>query len=277
MLNAFEGPEHLPFTFDGANGGAVLLTHGFPGSAKEMRPIAHALNDAGWTTHGVLLPGFGPAIETLGERQHTEWQQTVSTALAELQASYSPVIVAGNSMGGALSIHAAAKHGADGLILFAPFWTLDNLLWKALPVLRYIIPKFKPFKLIKPDFDDPEFQKGTRNFMPNADFSDPEFRKQTLNLEVDTRVFANIRAAGMDGYHAAPDIHVPTLIIQGSEDELVTPTATSQLIDRLNGENTYIRVAAPHNPLDPEKPYWPTVVESVLAFSSQFVPLAAQS
>ncbi len=270
MLDAFQEPEHLPFLFEAEGNRAALLTHGFPGSAKEMRPVAQLLHDMGWTTQGVLLPGFGPEIETIMEKKHTDWQQTVDTALAQLRHNHDTVLLIGNSMGGALSIQAAAKHGADGLMLFAPFWTIDHILWKALPVLKHVIPRFKPFSVFKPDFQDPEFQKGTRNFFPNADFDDPEFQRMTLNMEIQTSVFDQIRNAGLGGYEAAPDVKVSTLVIQGTGDDLVKPEVTQKLLDRLGGTVTYREVDAPHNPIDPAQASWEQVADHIRIFTQQF-------
>jgi esterase/lipase len=270
MLNAFEGEAHRPFHFEGINGGAVLLTHGFPGSPKEMRPVADIFHAMGWTTHGVLLPGFGPEIETIDQRTHNDWLHAVEGALKSLRRDHDTVILVGNSMGGALSIQAASRNEVDGLVLFAPFWKVDHFLWNALPVLKYVLPKFKPFRLFKPDFDDPEFQKGTRNFMPNADFDDPEFRQQTLNLEINTRIFDNIRIVGANAFEMAPGVDVPTLVIQGNGDDLVDASATQKLVGRIRGPVTYLEVDEAHNPLQPEKDYWPQVIASLQTFIPQF-------
>lgn len=265
-INAFEGVEHQPFLFEGTSDHAVLLVHGFPGSAKEMRPLAEAIKALGWTAKGVLLPGFGPEIETIEQKSHVDWENHVDTALLELKKTHTTVVIIGNSMGGALSIQAVARHHADGLILFAPFWTIDHFLWKALPVLKHVIRRFKPFSLFKPDFQDPEFQKGTKNFFPNADFDDPEFQRQTLEMEINTNVFDQIRAAGQGGYELAPQVNVPTLVIQGKDDELVKPQVTQQLLNRLGGPLEYLEVDAPHNPLSPDKDYWSDVVSHVEAY-----------
>jgi esterase/lipase len=267
-IDAFAGEEHQPFRLEGANGCAALLVHGFPGSAKEMRPVADLLHTQGWTAHGILLPGFGPDIKTLGTRSADEWLGAVEGATTDLRANHDTILLVGNSMGGGLSIQAAARSGADGLVLFAPFWKINNFLWTALPVLRYVIPKFKPFSIFKPDFNDPDFQQGTRNFMPNADFDDPEFQRQTLELEVDTRIFANIRAVGARGYDLAAAVHAPSLIIQGDTDDLVTPENTARLRDRLQGDVSYLEVAANHNPLDPTADYWPEVVAAIEQFTA---------
>lgn len=271
MIDAFNEPEHLPFLFESDGNCAALLIHGFPGSAKEMRPLAHELHKMGWTAQGILLPGFGPDIETLPEKSHDDWLTAVEAALTELQLHHDNVIVVGNSMGGALAIEAAAKHNADGIISFAPFYTIDHFLWKALPVLKHVIPRFRPFSIFKPDFQDPEFQKGTRNFLPDADFNDPEFQRMTLQMEIQTNVFAQIRRAGIGGYDSAPQVKAPVLVIQGSGDDLVKPETTQKLLNRFNGQLTYHEVNAPHNPLEPNATYWNEVIQYVGIFTEQFM------
>ncbi len=267
-VDAFQGDEHQPFWNQPtlAHGGA-LLVHGFPGSPAEMRGIATVLRERGWATRGILLPGFGPEIEKITEKKHTDWEKAVNQALNDLRQDYETVILVGNSMGGALSIQAAAHNAVDGLILFAPFWTVDNILWKVLPILKYVIPHFKPFKLFEPDFSDPEFQKGTRNFMPNADFDDPEFQRRTRELEIQTNVFAQIRNVGVAAYQLAPQVKVPTFVVQGANDELVTPDNTQKLIRRFSAPYEYIEIDAQHNLLDDNySDDWNYIVRHLQAF-----------
>lgn len=273
---SFNAPEHQPFFYEGTRDAAALLVHGFPGSAKEMRPVADILHGLGMTTQGLLLPGFGPELDTITERDHREWQATVENALLDLKAQYSTVLIVGNSMGGALSMWAAARYPVDGLILFAPFWKVDMFLWNALPVIKRLFPRVRPFRVFKPDFNDPEFQKGTRNFIPDADFDDPAFREATLNLEIHTNVFDQIRAVGAAGYKAAPHIMAPALVIQGSGDDLVSPKTTRKLITRL-ADMTYLEVDAPHNPIQPELDAWADVAHAIKTFAVNQLPIRAES
>lgn len=271
FAGAFTDKSHQPFTITGNQSVAVLLTHGFPGSPKEMRPIAEHIHETyGYTVQGILLPGFGPEIETIPDRNHAEWQQTVMHATRTLKDTHERVILAGNSMGGALSIYAAAHHTIDGLILFAPFWTIDHIGWKTLPFWARLFPSFKPFLVFKPKFHDPEFQRGVQNFITNPDFDDPEFQRQVREMRVYTTVFEQIRAAGLAGYEHAEQVRVPTLVIQGTEDELVRPKTTQKLLNRLGTNLTYVEVNAPHNPLQPELDCWPDVQRHVINFMQQF-------
>ena len=70
-IKPFQGDEHQPFHWNGGQP-AALLVHGFPGTPAEMRPLGTALHQAGWTVYGPLLPGFGPDIVTLFERDSVD-------------------------------------------------------------------------------------------------------------------------------------------------------------------------------------------------------------
>jgi len=262
---AFAGEEHKSFVWQGRRH-AALLIHGFPGTPAEMHPLAMALHERGWTVSAPLLPGFGTDIENLPVRTIKDWKRTVESALRELTASHEHIIIAGNSMGGALSIDLAARHQIHGLVLFAPFWHLDHILWRLLPVLRHIVPTFKPFRLFKPDFSDPEVQAGITRFLGDVDFSDPEVRKNILEFSVKVSIFDNIRQAGELGYAQATNISVPTLVIQGLQDELVQPVLTRQLITRLKGPVEYMEVEGDHVLIGEHNAVWPNIVRNIMQF-----------
>ena len=51
----------------------ALLLHGFPGTPAELRPLGQALAFAGVRAQAPLLPGFGPAMQRLGDVGAREW------------------------------------------------------------------------------------------------------------------------------------------------------------------------------------------------------------
>ncbi len=231
----FRAPIHQPFLMEGTNGKAALFVHGFPGTPAEMRPMADAFHQQGWTVSGILLPGFGAEIETLARRTHQEWAAAVSHGLAELRARFQRVVLIGFSLGGALSVQAAASGGADALIAISPFVRIKHVLWQALPVLKVIIPNFKPFSLIKPNFSDPDTRQSMRGFLGDVDFDDPTVQQGIRDFAIPTHMLDQIRAAGERAYRAAPRIEIPTLVIQGLADELVPPESTRALTARIPG------------------------------------------
>jgi carboxylesterase len=263
--NGFDGPEHQDFLWE--NGpGAALLVHGFPGSPAEMLAVAEWFHERGWTVRGLLLPGFGPQIETLLERDVTEWQMAVSTALAELKRDYERVVLVGNSMGGALAIAAASADPPERLVLFAPFWRLDHILWQILPVVRLAFPSFPIFRLFKLDFDDPETRRGIRRFLPDADLDDPAVQREIRDYRLPIKVFNEIRSAGIAAHRAAPNVNVPTLIFQGRQDDLVQPTLTRQLANRLGGPAELIEIDAPHDITKISPASWTVITPALMDF-----------
>jgi len=267
--DAFRDAHHQPFLWQSQTSPgerAALLVHGFPGTPYEMRPLAEHLHERDWTVKGVLLPGFGVEIDTLPDRQYVEWRLAVETALAELQATHKRVMLVGHSMGAALSIAAAARLKPDALILSAPFWKLDHVLWRALPVLRHVIPRFKPFRLFKPDFEDPETRDGIRTFMPHVDLDDPDIRRGILDFEVPVNMMEQVRRAGAGAGAAAPQVDSPALVLQGTRDELVRPQTTRRLLASFPQRPAYHEVDAEHNLLDSRESAWQDVVMIVDQF-----------
>jgi esterase/lipase len=254
----FEGEVHQPFHWE-LGEDAALLIHGYPGTSAEMRPVAKILHQSGWTVRGMLLPGFGNEIATLAAKRHGDWQMAVESELVSLQQYYKRVLLVGYSMGGALAINAAAKYRVDGLILFSPFVEVQHILWKALPVIRLAFPKVKIFRLMKPNFADPQTREGIRNFMPDADLDAPEVQAAILNFELPVAMFNEIRTLGQKAQKAASSIRVPSLVFQGLQDELVKAEGSRKLVQKMKGHVEYQEIDAPHEILNPVLEGWSTV------------------
>lgn len=273
QINPFQGEEHHAFTLQGGKP-AALLVHGFPGSPDEMRPLATTLHDAGWTTHALLLPGFGEDFDNVMQYNNDDWVNAVQTALTALQQSNAPVMLVAHSLGGALAIQVSAKTAPDALILTAPFWKVDHIAWKALPIIRYVFPQPKLFKYLRLDFNKPDIRDGIHNFMPDADLDDPQVQEAIINYRVPVKLFAQIYRAGQKAYRDAPQVNVPALILQGTQDELVKPHLTQQMIAQFTGERAYHEVNAEHDLISPNLPSWSRMQQLIRDFSRQITPEA---
>lgn len=269
-IKAFQGEEHQPFILNGGKP-AALFVHGFPGTPAEMRLPAATLHEAGWTVRAPLLPGFGTEIETIGEKTCADWLAVIEDELTALQREHHPVILVGNSMGGALSIQIAATrpNPPDALILFAPFWKVQHILWTLLPALRLIFPKPRLFRWIRLNLDDPEVQAGIREFMPDIDLDDPVAREAILDYRLPVNMFAQIHRAGEDAHRFAPRVKCPTLIVQGDEDELVRPWVTEKLAQRFNGAVTYHTVRGQHQLTTGDLEDWPQIQTHIRQFAGE--------
>lgn len=275
----FATPEHQPFYLPGGDT-AVLLVHGFPGTPAEMRPLGAFLHDAGCTVQGLLLPGFGPQLDTLEERAPADWITAVIAAAIQLRATHSRVVLGGLSMGAAVAVQAATRVAVDGLLLINPFWRLGpDWMTAVWPVLRHLIPGFQPFRLMSPDFDDPRFRAALQTFVPGADLSDPRVQTAVRQFSIPVSLLEKVGAAGQGAYDAAPLLPPrPILVLQGADDEVVPPVRTAKLRARLPAHR-YRELPGDHHLIDGEQDSWPVVQDAVLDLLAEVErrPMAAGS
>ena len=262
----FTSLNHKDFLLEGGHP-AALLIHGYPGTPMEMRPLADALHARGWTCRGLLLPGFGRQIETLPQRRWTEWLDAILDSLAILQKDHAPLLLVGHSLGGALAITAAARFPVDGLVLLAPFWRFRIPGWDLLPLAKHIIPRIKPFKLVKTEIDDPRLRKEIKDFLPELDLEDPQNRELIHDLVLPLAMFDELRQAGLACFRSAPGVTCPALVLQGAQDTTVYPGDTRRLVMRLAGPVRQGSVPGAHELVFAASPSFPRVVASVLSFA----------
>ena len=269
---AFQSPEHATYAWE-RGPQAVLLVHGFPGTPAEMRRVGEVFAHAGWSGQSLLLPGFGAEFAMLGHKRHTDWDAAIDDALAALQPRYRHIVIAGNSMGGALALRAAAMNKVDGVVLFAPFWRVDSWIDKLYPMAERILPKVRPF--VGANFSDPKFRNELQHFLPDADLADPAVQNAVRRLELPTRAIGQVRRAGQMGYAFSAQVTAPVLIFQGRGDVLVKPAVTQRLAARLPNLAGYVEVDGEHDLVRGIAPGWPTVAELLFRFAAQVAGDAA--
>jgi carboxylesterase len=133
-------PGAEPYRHEGGETG-VLLCHGFTGSPQSLRPWARCLAERGLTVSLPLLPGHGTRWEDLQLTGWQDWYAEVDRELRVLRERCARVFVAGLSMGGALALRLAAKHGQDiaGLVVVNPANKVHGLSAYTLPVTRHVV------------------------------------------------------------------------------------------------------------------------------------------
>ncbi|MFW6689917.1 alpha/beta hydrolase [Streptomyces sp. MAR4 CNX-425] len=132
-------PGAEPFRQPGGETGA-LVCHGFTGSPQSVRPWAEDLAARGLTVSMPLLPGHGTRWQDLQLTRWQDWYATVDRELRELSETCERVFLCGLSMGGALMLRLAARHGdaVAGVVAVNPLNKLHGLAPKALPVARFL-------------------------------------------------------------------------------------------------------------------------------------------
>jgi pimeloyl-ACP methyl ester carboxylesterase len=101
-----------------------LLLHGYADSADTWRPVLERLGAAGRPAMAIDLTGFGTASALEPGMMLPQWDELVAAAVSELSASVGggEVLVAGNSLGGCLSMRAAQSSELPiaGVVPIAP-------------------------------------------------------------------------------------------------------------------------------------------------------------
>lgn len=266
-LGLFDGDEHKAFLWQGGNP-AVLLVHGFMGTPAEMRPLACQLHQAGWTTQGLLLPGFGHQIDTLFNLRYHDWLDSAHVALAKLQENHHPVLLVGYSMGAAVALNVAAANSPDKLILLAPFLRVGNgfhhIIWQ---VVKRLFPRPQPFK--KANFSDTRISEFFGGLMPELDLDDPQVQAALRQLTVPAKFADQVLDVGRAAEKVADQIQTPTLIIQGTQDQAVRPARTRRLLQRLPGPIIYEELDADHSLVEADNPGFRQMSNSVLSFAGR--------
>ena len=262
----FDGVEHRSFRWQ-AGDHAALLFHGFPGTPAEMRPLGTVLRDAGWTVHGLMLPGLGADIGSLEKRRCQDWSDAANQAMVELQRQHSVVILVGYSMGGALALHTAIEQRPAGLVLLAPFWSFGEgwtrILW---PVVKLLFRRVKPLK--HADFSAVDVRLGLQRMYKNIDLENPQIQLALRQITVSLNSIAQVRQLGLSAFARASQIVVPTLVIQGRQDKVVRPLCTARLLNRFPNRVQYQDVNAAHDLVDPNGSAWNQVKDSLLVFAA---------
>jgi carboxylesterase len=156
------------FRSPGTGGNAavgVLLSHGFTGSPRSMRPFAEHLAAEGYGVAVPRLPGHGTSWQEMNKTSWPDWYAVLDNELERLRKEHDQVFVIGLSMGGCLTLRLAEEHGTDisGLVLINPSVQTDDKRLALLPVLARVVPSFPG---ISNDIKKPGIEEGAYDRMP---------------------------------------------------------------------------------------------------------------
>jgi alpha-beta hydrolase superfamily lysophospholipase len=117
--------------------GGALLLHGLSDSPYSLRAMGQRLHAEGYTVVWLRMPGHGTNPRALAEVTWEDWTSAVRIAikgLRDLVPADKPLILAGYSNGGALSLHYALASlddtrlpRADAIVLFSPMIGVNPL------------------------------------------------------------------------------------------------------------------------------------------------------
>lgn len=136
-------PDAEPFSHDGGSVG-VIVSHGFTGQPKSIKPWAKYLAEQGYTVRAPRLPGHGTTWQEMNNTVWQDWYAEIERTYRELSTKCDTIFVMGLSMGGSLALRLAEEKGDGiaGIAIVNPAVHSERPDRFLLPVLRFVIPAF---------------------------------------------------------------------------------------------------------------------------------------
>lgn len=219
-----------PFFFQGENGKAVLLIHGWTSTPYEVRRLGIYLNENGYTAYGPLLRGHGTVSTDLENVKWSDWLADIEASYNELKKNHDKVYIAGTSIGACLGILLAQKKpDVSGLILMAMPYKLR--IERTIVFLALINSLFQTYKK---KFYPPTFGLATTITRLIAYQTYPiSSAKETFSLVRHTR-------------NIIPGIKQPCFIMQSTSDHVVSKNSCEKIYANIGSvvkEKKYIKRA----------------------------------
>jgi carboxylesterase len=210
-------PSAEPFFFPGGKIGC-LLVHGFTGTPKEMRMLADSLIEENFTVLGIRLAGHATQPEDMVRSRYQDWISSVEDGINLLKGCTDQQIIMGLSMGGILSLIAAARYDLKAVVSFSTPCSLpDDPRAKFLPLLAGVIPYINKGK---PDWRNLEAQKDHVDypFYPTRSILELKKLLEVMNSEL-------------------PNVKIPALFFQSKRDEGIPARSMDFLYDAINSKD----------------------------------------
>lgn len=205
----FSSPVCQPY-FAKGDSHAVLLLHGFTGSAAHMRVLAEGLAAQGFTVRSINLPGHATRMDDM---RHCTWQDWLNAAKEEftrLKAEYEFVSVAGLSMGGCLALMLAEQNDPTAVVAISAPMGVQNRMMPLAGVASLFVPEVS-WEERKDDALDARYDKGYPGF--------PTKSAVGLNRII-REARANLCA-----------VTCPVLVVQSDGDETIRPESMQIILD----------------------------------------------
>src|SRR5699024_10375583 len=207
-----------PFFFEQGKR-AVLLLHGFTGTSADVRMLGRFLEKKGYTTLAPHYRGHGVPPEELITTNPEQWWADVLQGYNDLKdAGYDEIAVAGLSLGGVFSLKLGYNFPLKGIVtMCAPMsMKTTDLMYQG--VLEYAA-EYKRYEgkdkaVIEEEVD--------------------ALRGKTMSS------LADLRELVYEVREHVDHIYAPTMVVQGSLDDVIDPDSANVIYDHIQSDEKSI-------------------------------------
>ncbi|MCK9249523.1 MAG: alpha/beta hydrolase [Solirubrobacteraceae bacterium] len=255
------GYETRELSVDG-RGPAVVMIHGYGDSADTWRPLMRRFAAAGRAAVAIDLPGFGRASRLKRGALLPQWDDFCGAVVeATAKRTGGDVVVAGNSLGGLLTLRLAQRQDLPiaGIMPLAPAgvqvppWSallqhdpaIHRVLAMPVPLPRRMVAGgvsqvFRRVAFAEPAAADPQMIEGFTQHLSTRG-------SLTRLLDIGRALVAEILPGGQPPI--APErITCPTLLVWGTKDRLLAPEGAAVLGEALQHGRTVMLEGCGHCP-----------------------------
>lgn len=209
-------PGAEPWSYDGTTSLGALCVHGFTGNPGAMRGVAEAFAANGFHVELPRLPGHGTTVHDMMGTTWADWTGEAEAAYQRLAARCDKVVVAGLSMGGALTVWLGTQHPEiAGLVCI-------NAVVQ--PVADELLD------MVQGMVDDGD------TLIPGigSDIADPDIT-ETAYPETPTVPFLSLMAGLKEMNPTMGSITCPVFIMTSRQDHVVDPVNSDILAEAVRG------------------------------------------
>jgi carboxylesterase len=255
-------PTAEPFFFPGQGKNArtgCLVTHGFTGAPKEMRWLGEYLHQQGYTVCGVRLAGHATRPADMVRSRWQDWLLSVEDGYALLRSCTEQVCLLGLSMGGVLSLTAAAQLQVKGVVAMSTPYDLPAL---SMPMwMTRLLSRVKPYM--------PKGKESGRGWF------DPAAYAQHVSYPMNpVRSAVELKLVIEEMHAALPQINVPVLLIHSRNDDYVVKDSMEQIYNHLGTSDKQMLWVEGGGHVITEEPTRTTVFKAAAEFIQRVCPFA---
>lgn len=206
-------PSAEPFFLPGGRTGCLLI-HGFTGTPKEMRMLGDSLALEGYTVLAPRLFGHATTPEDMVRARFNDWIASVEDGMNLLKGCTDHQVVMGLSMGGILSLIAAARYDFCAAVSFSAPCALppDPRAW-LLPLLGRLNLRL------------PKGKSDWRNLEAARDHKDYPYYPARSIIELDGLIKFMLGEL--------KDIKIPVMLVQSKTDKGIPSESMETLYHKL--------------------------------------------